>query len=393
MNETDTKKSSFEIPERSRHRPIGCPDHCPGCAHRRMSQQESLAQKERWLKRKLSAWADKMDPISPPDDAHLLRYRNKICLSTAWEKTGWKFGLIRRDRIIDLHDCPVHTFEIQASIHLFAKTLPAFSAFPLVFFVQSGRQVTLVVKQKATPDLSWLDTDFMDQLKTAGIEGLWLHLNPGAGKNVFAKNHWQLLWGAPRSKNGSGFIYGPGSFQQPIPSLFQSVMGRAEAFLSPRPNDFFLDLYCGSGIGLKRWSDHGCRVMGVELDGEAVECARINAPSATVLRGKCRDRIPQLTAWAGTDPLCPDDRLAFVNPPRTGVEPEVIQWMVNEYRPARMAYLSCSAGTLSRDLNLLEARGYQIERIIPYDFFPWTLHVESLALVTRQEFPTRGMVN
>ena len=106
-----------------------------------------------------------------------------------------------------------------------------------------------------------------------------------------------------------------------------------------------------------------------------------------------RDRIPHLTAWAGTDPLCPDDRLAFVNPPQTGMEPEVIQWMLNEYRPARMAYLSCSAGTLSRDLNLLEARGYKIERIIPYDFFPWTLHVESLALVTRQKFPARGMVN
>ena len=50
-------------------------------------------------------------------------------------------------------------------------------------------------------------------------------------------------------------------------------------------------------------------------------------------------------------------------------------------RPARMAYLSCSAGTLRRDLEPLERSGYEILGILPYDFFPQTLHVETLALL------------
>jgi hypothetical protein len=49
-----------------------------------------------------------------------------------------------------------------------------------------------------------------------------------------------------------------------------------------------------------------------------------------------------------------------------------------------MAYLSCSAGTLARDLGTFEAAGYSIDRIVPYDFFPLTHHVEALALLERR---------
>ena len=52
-----------------------------------------------------------------------------------------------------------------------------------------------------------------------------------------------------------------------------------------------------------------------------------------------------------------------------------------ELRPARIAYLSCSAGTLARDLAMLESAGYAVVRIHPYDFFPLTHHVEALALL------------
>lgn len=76
-------------------------------------------------------------------------------------------------------------------------------------------------------------------------------------------------------------------------------------------------------------------------------------------------------------------RLLYVNPPRTGLEPEVIEWIAEEYRPAAIAYLSCSAGTLARDLERLQYGGYRVDVIAPYDFFPHTYHVETLALMGR----------
>ncbi len=62
--------------------------------------------------------------------------------------------------------------------------------------------------------------------------------------------------------------------------------------------------------------------------------------------------------------------LLYVNPPRTGLEPEVRQWITAIARPRRMAYLSCSNGTPGRDLAQLCGAGYPVECIQPYDFSP-----------------------
>ncbi len=43
-------------------------------------------------------------------------------------------------------------------------------------------------------------------------------------------------------------------------------------------------------------------------------------------------------------------------------------------------YLSCSAGTLKRDLEKLQ-KVLDVESIFPYDFFPGTRHVETLVLL------------
>ena len=99
-----------------------------------------------------------------------------------------------------------------------------------------------------------------------------------------------------------------------------------------------------------------------------------------ILRGKCSDRILQLIQWTASRPS-DGNRLLYVNPPRTGLEPEVLQWIVDTYKPNRMVYLACSAGTLKRDLSHLAKNGFEMVKITPYDFFPQTLHVETMVFI------------
>jgi tRNA/tmRNA/rRNA uracil-C5-methylase (TrmA/RlmC/RlmD family) len=214
------------------------------------------------------------------------------------------------------------------------------------------------------------------------LEGLWLNAYPAAGRHLFAKRGWHLLWGKPRSRDRDGLRYGPAAFQQLLPELHDRALNEAEAFLGPSVGDSMIDLYCGRGSGLVRWVGRGARTLGIELGGEAVECARHNAPDALVLRGACRERLPQLQSWAFESSPA-SGALLYANPPRTGIEPEVLDWIGSVYQPKRMAYLSCSAGTLRRDLEILTATGYEVERLTPYDFFPQTYHVETLALLRR----------
>ena len=102
------------------------------------------------------------------------------------------------------------------------------------------------------------------------------------------------------------------------------------------------------------------------------------APAATLYPSACAQRLPQLDQWLAAHA---GERLLYVNPPRTGLEAEVLTWIIDTLRPRMMGYMSCSAGTLRRDLQALTAAGYTVVQLVPYDFFPQTYHVETLALL------------
>lgn len=359
----------------------GCPPACPGCAHRQWSAQTSEAQKSDWLRRRLAPWAERIEPIRSVAGEARWGYRDKVCLRTDWQEETWRAGLMRGDELIPIPHCPIHSPRINHTLQALLPALPPPPGFPLVYVAQSGAQVTLVLKTARQPQPGWLTVQLQQRLSEAGAEGLWLHLHPAVGRKIFTKPGWHLLWGEPRSRDAQGRWHGPTGFQQLIPALYEDSLDEAHRFLRPGPKRPVIDLYSGAGASLARWIAAGADALGVELGAEAVECVPRNAPGAEVLRGACAQRLPQLDEWI-TQQCEPGPRpLLYANPPRTGLEPEVVRWIAETGRPERMAYLSCSAGTLARDLERLEAGGLTPARIIPYDFFPNTYHVETLVLL------------
>jgi 23S rRNA (uracil1939-C5)-methyltransferase len=358
-----------------------CHPLCPGCSHAKLSAEQSLALKQKRLSRLLSPWADRIESVKSGGADARWNYRLNVCLKTAWGPSGWLFGMAAGDAVIPLHDCPVHAASVNRAIAVLAAEMPAERHFPAVYYLQSGAQAALVMKTKTMPDMTWLDAETPAGLEGAGIEGLWIHLHPAAGKRVTGKSGWFPAWGKPESVDPDGLIYGPTAFRQVIGGLADHALTLSEHFLNPSPGDLMVDLYCGIGPGLTRWMGRQCRVIGVELNGEAVSCAGRNAPEATILRGRCGQRLPQLTDWIDSHCAGTPARLLYANPPRTGMEKNVLEWIAGAYRPERMAYLSCNAATLNRDLLFLTANGYAVNAILPYDFFPRTHHVECLALI------------
>lgn len=51
--------------------------------------------------------------------------------------------------------------------------------------------------------------------------------------------------------------------------------------------------------------------------------------------------------------------------------------------PSRIVYVSCDSATLARDLKLLCAGGYRLERVRPVDQFAHTVHVETVCLLSK----------
>lgn len=357
----------------------GCEPRCRGCRHRSWDAAESLAQKRDFIASKCAAWAGVLGAVQGVADDARWAYRDKVTLHAAHDGARWRFGLMVRDEHLPIEDCPVQSARVTALVHAAARVLPPPAVFPLAYWVQSGAQLVLVAKTHAEVPRDWV-VAVAPALSAARMSGLWLHRNPSAGRRLFMRSGWDLLWGEPQARDARGLVYGRAAFQQLIPDLHAASLDEAEAFLAPGPGDLVVDLYCGIGASLQRWCARGAAALGVELGGEAVACAAVNAPDATLLRGTCLTRLPQLERAVRAHPRAV---LAYLNPPRQGLEPEVAHWLTRSARPARLAYLSCSPGTLARDLALCVAAGYRVVRLTPYDFFPQTHHVETLALLER----------
>lgn len=364
----------------------GCPEQCRGCSHRNLGEKASLAQKEQWLAQRLSPWGEALRPIEALHGSDRWGYRDKVVLRAGWTpEGGWRFGMESRDGLLPLEDCPVHSPRVRKVLAWLASSLPPGEGFPLAFYSQTGGQAALILKTRNDPGDGWL-SGHEGCLPGTGLEGLWVHLFPCAGRHLFGAGPMRLLWGQPLSRNPLGLLHGPQSFQQLIPELYSRSLDEAEGFLDPAPGKSVVDLYCGGGASLARWTAAGARALGIELSGEALQNARLNAPGTVLLRGRCALRIPQASEWIREVPEAA--RLVYANPPRTGLEPEITAWLAETCRPARIAYLSCSAGTLARDLGELASKGYRVLSITPYDFFPQTRHVETLALLASEDAPS-----
>jgi 23S rRNA (uracil1939-C5)-methyltransferase len=356
----------------------GCEPACHGCRHRHLTATASLAQKQHYLARTLAPWVDRLQPVRS-EPARRFGYRDRVTLNARWDvDAGWRFGLMRRDELVAIHDCPVHTPRVNRLVQCLRAHAPPADVLPLAYLHVAGAQATLIVKAPQV-ERARLE-DVVAHVAATGVEGLWLHLHPSAGRKLFARSGWHLLFGVPRSVGPDATVHGPTAFQQLLPDLHATSLEVAAEFLAPCPGAAVLDLYCGLGTSLRCWSAAGAAALGIELAGGAVECVAHNAPQARVLRGTCAQRMPQIRAWWQEQRVA-GARVAYVNPPRSGLEADVHDALAHELRPERIAYLSCSAGTLARDLTAFEAAGYGVRALAPFDFFPGTHHVECLALL------------
>ncbi len=78
-----------------------------------------------------------------------------------------------------------------------------------------------------------------------------------------------------------------------------------------------------------------------------------------------------------------DRDVLVMDPPRTGAK-GVCQAVARPGSgPQRVVYVSCDPATLARDIAILREGGYHLRRVVGFDMFPQTPHVETLAVLER----------
>ena len=71
-----------------------------------------------------------------------------------------------------------------------------------------------------------------------------------------------------------------------------------------------------------------------------------------------------------------------LDPPRTGCHADTLAGMANS-GASRIVYVSCDPATPARDVSLLRGLGYRLDELACVDMFPWTGHVETVALLMK----------
>ena len=74
----------------------------------------------------------------------------------------------------------------------------------------------------------------------------------------------------------------------------------------------------------------------------------------------------------------------MLDSPRKGCS-EMLLAEIVKMSPERIVYVSCDPSTLARDCFRLKDLGYETKRLAAADLFPRTVHVESVALLTKQK--------
>lgn len=176
------------------------------------------------------------------------------------------------------------------------------------------------------------------------------------------------------------FEIGPKSFFQVNTAQAERLYALAIEAAGLRKDDLVFDLYCGVGTIALSLARHVRKVVGVELDANAIASAQRNA-SANGITNAEFEAGDLATALPGMVERHGSPRVVLVDPPRAGMHPKALRALI-ALAPQRLVYVSCNPKTLATDLQALADR-YEIESVQPVDMFPQTEHVESVTAMRR----------
>ena len=208
-------------------------------------------------------------------------------------------------------------------------------------------------------------------------------------KNVNTKNTNVILGKENITIYGEGYIHdklgnytfkiSPLSFYQINPIQTEKLYNLALEKAELTGKEILLDLYCGIGtIGIFM-ANKAKLVYGIEIVEDAIKDAKENCKINNISNAKyyAGDTEKLLADLIEKENIIPD--VIVVDPPRKGLDKTTVD-NIKKIKAKRVIYISCNPATLVRDLSYLENE-YEIKEIQPVDMFPFSHHVECVAVM------------
>lgn len=381
MNETDLK-----CPHRKK---------CGGCQIQNLTYKKQLSFKQVKVIKLLGRYHRVSEIIGMQNPYH---YRNKVQAAFGERKGEIISGVYQSSthNIVPVDSCLIEDEKADEIIVTIRKLLKSFKlrAFNDVTMKGFLRHVLIKRGFSSGEIMVVLVTAVMDFPKEQKFVNALLSRHPEITtivQNVNNKFTSLILGEESRVLYGSGYIeedlcgfrfrISPKAFYQINPIQTEVLYNKALEFAELTGKEKVLDAYCGTGtIGIIA-SPKAAKVVGVELNSDAVKDAKVNAELNGVKNIEFfEDDAGKFMVKAARKGESFD--LVIMDPPRAGASLEFLRCLC-ELASERIVYVSCNPETLARDLSFLTRKGYKVRKIQPVDMFPHTEHVETVVLLVR----------
>ena len=227
-------------------------------------------------------------------------------------------------------------------------------------------------------------SELADKLKALELDGEivgFLHTFNDSIADVVKNDKTDIIFGRDYIEEellGLSFKITPFSFFQTNSLGAEVLYSKARDYIGSTKDKVVFDLYSGTGTIAQIIAPVAKKVMGVEIVEEAVEAAKENAK----LNGLDNCEFIADDVLKALDNIKERPDFIILDPPRDGINPKALEKIIN-YGVDKMVYISCKPTSLARDLEMLQDRGYVVEKGCCIDMFPNTVHCESIVLLKR----------
>lgn len=369
---------------------------CGGCKWIDKSYEEQLKEKSRQFSKLMESFCKTEAIIGMEQPAH---YRHKVHAVFGEDRKHNPISGIyeaKSHRIVPVDSCYIEDEKADAIIVTIRELLRSFKIRPYNedtgygllrhVLIRKGYATgeIMVVLVLASPILP-SKNNFVKALRQKHPEITTVVVNVNnRGTSMVLGDKEQVIYGKGYIEDqlcGKTFRISPKSFYQVNPAQTEKLYTKALEYAGLTGKETVLDAYCGTGtIGIIA-ADKAGKVIGVELNGDAVKDARINAKRNEVknIEFYQNDAGDFMVDMATNQKEKLD--VLLMDPPRSGSS-EAFLKAVSIMKPKKIVYVSCNPETLVRDLKILKKTGYRVEKAVGVDMFPFTDATEAVCVLS-----------
>ena len=371
---------------------------CGGCQLQNLTYEQQLRYKQVKCIRLLGKFCRVGEIIGMENPYH---YRNKVQAAFALDRHSNIISGVYQSsshKIVPVTVCMTEDEKADEIIGTIRRLLKNFKLRPYNEDTGRGFLRHVLVKRgfKSGQIMVVLVTGTRDFPKKKDFVATLLKIHPEITtvvQNVNSQKTSMVLGNRSEVLFGDGYIteqlgdfsfrISPKAFYQINPIQTEVLYNTTLEFAGLTGKETVIDAYCGTGtIGIFA-SPKAKKVVGVELNPDAVKDARVNAKLNSA------ENTEFYNADAGeflADAAASNEKydVVIMDPPRSGSTVKFLKSVV-KLAPKTVVYVSCNPETLARDLMFLVRNGYKVKKIQPVDMFPHTNHVETVVLLSHKK--------